>query len=80
MWRALPKRNVHLGIAAGCGRVHRYRNSFQVQSNERPLRSDQHHKGYAAAREVLLAAHVLVGGKKYVEPGPLRCIQQVAVR
>jgi len=74
-----PERNVHFGIAAGCGRVHRCRNSFHVQSDNRPLRSAQHHQSYAVARELLPIAHVLVGGKKHVEPGPLCCGQQVAV-
>src|ERR1039457_283944 len=32
------ERNVHFGIAAGCGRIHRCRNSFHVQSDNRPLR------------------------------------------
>lgn len=61
-----------LGIAARRGGVHRCRNSFDVQSHNRPLRSAQHHNGYAAATKVLLIAHVLVGGKKHVETGLLR--------
>ena len=75
----LLARNFHFGIAAGCRRVYGRRNSFYVQSNKRPLRSAQDHKGYAAAYEVLLIAHVLVGGQKHVEPGPLRFGEQVAV-
>jgi hypothetical protein len=72
-------RDVHLGVAAGRGGVHGGGNDVEVQSNTRPLRSVQHHKGYSATREVLLIAHILVGGKKRVETGPLRRSQQVAV-
>ena len=77
--RALLVRDVHLGIAAGRGGVHGGGDDVEVQSNTRPLRSAQHHKGYSAARKVLLIAHILVGGEKYVETGPLRRCQQVAV-
>ena len=68
-----------LRYSCRCRCVHGRRNSFCVQSNKRPLRSAQDHKGYAAACEVLLIAHVLVGGQKHVEPGPFCFGQQVAV-
>src|SRR6266851_5716567 len=73
------ERYVHLGITARRGGAYRGCNSFAVQSNDRPLRSAQHYDRYSAAAEVLLIAYVLVGGKKYVETGPLRFGQQVAV-
>jgi hypothetical protein len=63
---------VHLGITARRGGVYRRCNSLAVQSNDRPSRSAQHYDGYSAASEVLLMAYVLVGGKKYIETGPLR--------
>ena len=70
---------MNFGIAAGRGRVYRCRNFFGVQSNQRPLRSAQHHNGYFAASKILLVLDVLVSGKKNVEPGPLRFGQQVPV-
>jgi len=76
---AIDNRYVHLSIAARCGGVYGCCNSFRVQSNNRPLRSAQHHNGYFAACKVLLIAHVFIGGKKHVETGPVRFGQQVAV-
>jgi hypothetical protein len=63
---------MNFGIAAGRGRIYHRRNSCDVQSNYRPLRSAQHHNGYSAARKILLVLDILVSGKKNVEPGPLR--------
>ena len=41
--------DVHLGIAAGLSGIYRLRNFFDVQSNNGPSRSAQHHQGYSAA-------------------------------
>ena len=67
-----PLRNLNLGIAAGRSRIYRRHNLCDVQSNQRPLRSAQHHNGDSAARKILLVSDIFVSGKKNVEPGPLR--------
>ena len=59
-------------IAARHGRIDRRRNFLDVQSDQRPLWSAQHHNGYSAASEVLLVLDVFVSGKENIEPGPLR--------
>ncbi|SPF56856.1 hypothetical protein SBA4_950002 [Candidatus Sulfopaludibacter sp. SbA4] len=73
------KRDVHLNITAGRHGIHDGGNPLNVQSNARPLRSAQYHKGESAACEILLIPHIVVGCQKHVEPGPLRLGQQVAV-
>jgi hypothetical protein len=70
--------DLDFGIAARRGRVYRYRDSFDVQSDNRPLRSAQHHEGYSAATQILPIANVLVGCKKHFETGPLRLDKQIA--
>jgi hypothetical protein len=60
--------NMNFDIAARRGRVDRRRNFFGVQSNQRPLRSAQHHNGDFAPTQILLVLDVLVSGKKNVEP------------
>jgi hypothetical protein len=63
---------VNFGVAARYSRIDRCRNFVGLQSNQRPLRSAQHHNSYSAASEILLVLDVLVSGKKNVEPVPLR--------
>jgi hypothetical protein len=43
---------VHLGITPGHSGINGRRNFFEVQSNNRPPWSAQHHRGYSAASEV----------------------------
>ncbi len=59
-------------IAARHGRVDRCRNFLDVQFDQRPLRSAQHHNGYSAASKILLVLDVFVSGKENIESGPLR--------
>ena len=63
--------NMNFNIAAGRGRIDRCHNFFGVQSNQRPLRSAQHHNGDFAPTQILLVLDILVSGNKHVEPGPL---------
>jgi len=77
--RCLFDRYAHLDIAARCSGVYRCCNSSDVQSNNRPLRSAQHHKSNSAASEILLVAHAFVSGKKHVETRAFRLDQQVAI-
>jgi len=62
---------VNFAIAPYRGRVYRCRNFFSVQSNQRPLRSAEHHNSYFAASKILLVLDVLVSGQKNVESGAL---------
>lgn len=75
----LSSGDFHFSIAAGRDSVDRCRNLVEVQSHNRPLGSAQHDERYSAACKVLLVAHVLIGGQEYVEPGPIRFGQQIAV-
>ena len=70
---------LHFDIAARYGGVHGGSNLFEVQFNNRPLRSAKHHKSNPAAFKVLLVAHVLVSGNKNVKSGLLRNGQKVTV-
>ena len=62
---------MNFGKGSGRGGVYRCGNFCGVQSNQRPSRSAQQHKGNSAASKILLVLDILVRSKKYVETGAL---------
>ena len=70
---------LHFRLASRLCRVHGGSNPVEMQPHYWPLRSAQHYNRYFAATEVLLIAHVLIGGKEHVEIRVLRFGQQFAV-
>ena len=75
----VPRFKFHFRVTAGrCGG---YSGGyfFEMQFYDWPLRRAEDDKGYAAAGQVLLVAHVFIGGDKDVETGRLGCVEQVTV-
>lgn len=62
-------RNVHLGKAAGSGRVHCRGNSVNVAVHRRSLGVTKYHDGNAALFEVLLVLDIFVRGEQKIKPG-----------
>ena len=75
----LPERDVHFGVAARSGRVHRSNDPFNVLAQDRPLRISENDDGNFPAHQILLIPDVFVGGHKQSEAGRLGGIEQSAV-
>lgn len=76
----LLERDVHFGVAAGCGGVHARGDAFKMQLHERPSgRPGQNDKGDLAARQILLVADSLIRGEQEINGRILGYVQQIAV-
>ena len=64
-------------IAAGFGGIDRFDDEVNVGLEARPLLATQNHDRDFSGREILLIAHVLVGGQEHVETGRFRGQQQL---
>jgi hypothetical protein len=69
----------HFRVTAGRGGGYGGGYFFEMQFYDRPLRRAEDDKGYAAAGQVLLVAHVFIGGNKDIETGRLGRGEQVAI-
>jgi hypothetical protein len=61
------------------GGIDRFDDEVNVGLEARPLLATQNHDRDFSAREILLIAHVLVGGQEHFETGRIRGQQQLAV-
>lgn len=72
-------RNVHFGIAARGGGIHRLGNTADMLAQFRPLLLTEYDNRQFAPFQVLLIHHVLVGRHEYVESCLLCCRKQSPV-
>jgi hypothetical protein len=75
----VPHFKFHFRVTAGSGGDHGVGYFFEMQFHDRPLRRAEDDKGDAAASQVLLVAHVFIGGDNDIETGRLGSGQKVAV-
>jgi hypothetical protein len=61
------------------GGIDRFDDEVNVGLEARPLLATQNHDRDFSAREILLIAHVLVGGQEHFEAGRIHGQQQLAV-
>jgi hypothetical protein len=66
----VPRFKFHFRVTAGRGGGYDGGYFFEMQFYDRPLRRAEDDKGYAVAGQVLLVAHVFIGGDKDIETGP----------
>jgi hypothetical protein len=72
-------RNLDFDVAAWFNRIEHRRNLVDVQPNTWPLWRAQYCQSDFTACQVLLIAHVLIGGQKQTKPGSLSFGEQVTV-
>jgi hypothetical protein len=78
--RALvPRFKFHFRVTAGRGGGYDGGYFFEMQFYDGPLRRAEDDKGDAAAGQVLLVAHVFIGGDNDIETGRLGRGEQVAI-
>ena len=75
----VPRFKFHFRITAGRGGGYGGGYFFEMQFYDRPLRRAEDDKGYAAAGQVLLVAHVFIGGDKDIETSRLGRGEQVTI-
>src|SRR5260370_20612630 len=71
----VPRFKFHFRVSAGYDGGY----FFEMQFYDRPLRRAEDDKGYAVAGQVLLVAHVFIGGDKDIEAGRLSRGEQVTI-
>ena len=74
-----PRFKFHFRVTAGRGGGYGVGYFFEMQFYDRPLRRAEDDNGYAPAGQVLLVAHVFIGGDKDIETSRLGRGEQVTI-
>jgi hypothetical protein len=74
-----PPFKFHFRVTAGHGGGYSGGYFFEMQFYDRPLRRAEDDNGYAPADQVLLVAHVFIGGDKDIETSRLGRGEQVTI-
>ena len=71
--------NIHFGIAARRGGIHRRDHTVNITVNNGPVGITKNDDSDPSVFEVLLVLHVFIGGEQQIKPGILSRFEQLTI-